>query len=409
MAGRDRQPIGQMRPSATTPVSPVVPTWRGQVVRSALSASDRGPASIDFGLGRCLRKRLICGTQVLTVEVREFTRLVGALPESAKLVRQLLGQLRREPIGYTRRSTMLSTHSSSGLELSLVRLPGRMRGALGLFSKITGLTAVTSLVTPCEGSGQPSPLFPPVHPRCARRLRSGRTAPCRKQWFIHIQSSRRSPRVHSHICPIGLRCSCVPIQFDGHLIGVAKLVVGSETSAPAFSRATSVLNLAISGVCQDSLVLGLSEELRLLRLRVAEFRHVRWKGAPVADSSDPPVATPVPRAAQSGSLTLVDNALSHLHRHYQVPALSLPSVAEALDCNPRYLTTRFTQIVGERMHAYLVRLRVAHACRLLMDTDVLIKEAAYASGFQSTARLAYVFRRHVGVSPGEYRRIFAAR
>jgi AraC-like DNA-binding protein len=61
------------------------------------------------------------------------------------------------------------------------------------------------------------------------------------------------------------------------------------------------------------------------------------------------------------------------------------------------------------MHAYLVRLRVAHACRLLMEANVPIKEAAYASGFRGNGGLTRAFRRHVGVSPGEYRRIFAAR
>jgi AraC-like DNA-binding protein len=304
---------------------------------------------------------------------------------------------------------MPSTQPSSGLDLSMVRLPGRMRWGLGLFRKITGLTAVTSLVTPLVGSGQPSAMSPPVHPRCARRLRSVRTAPCRKQWFIHVRSGRRSPSVHSHTCPISLRCSCVPIQIDGRLIGAAKLVVGSETSDRAFSAATSVLTLIVSGISQDSLVSELLEELGTLRQCVAQFRQIQSKGAHVANRANPPVATPGPGAAQRRNLTLVESALSHLHRHYQAPALSLPVVAEALGCNPRYLTTRFTLIVGERMHAYLVRLRVAHACRLLMDTNVPIKETAYASGFRGGGALAQAFRRHVGVSPGEYRRIFAAR
>jgi AraC-like DNA-binding protein len=297
----------------------------------------------------------------------------------------------------------------SSIELSAVRLPGRMRQALRLFRNVTGLTAVSGLAVPLAGAEQPASLSPPVHPRCARRLRSGRTAPCRRQWFIHLRSSRRSPGVHSHTCPIGLRCSCVPIRFDGRLIGVAKLVVGPETPARAFSAATSVLGLVVAGVSQDALASGLSDEVNVLRRRVVELRQVRPQGKLAAASSRPPAAAPEPGAAERRNLTLVDSALSHLHRHYQSPAFSLPAVAAALECNPRYLTTRFTSIVGERMHAYLVRLRVAHACRLLMDTAVPVKEAAYASGFHGNAALARAFRRHVGVSPGEYRRIFAAR
>jgi AraC-like DNA-binding protein len=200
----------------------------------------------------------------------------------------------------------------------------------------------------------------------------------------------------------------VPIQVDGHLVGAVKLVVGPETSDRAFSAATSVLTLIVSGISQDALVSELLGELGALRHSAAQFRQIQSAGAPVADDSDLPVATPGPGGAQRRNLTLVESALAHLHRHYQAPALSLPVVAEALGCNPRYLTTRFTLIVGERMHAYLLRLRVAHACRLLMDTTVPIKEAAYASGFRGSGGLAQAFRRHVGVSPGEYRRIFAA-
>lgn len=304
---------------------------------------------------------------------------------------------------------MPSTQPSPDFVLCMVRLHSDMRRALRLFRTITGLTAVTTLVTPLPGSAEPSALWPPVHPSCARRLRSVRTAPCRKQWFLHARSSRRSPNVHSHTCPIGLRCSCVPIQFDRHLIGVAKLVVGSETSHQAFAAATRVLKLIVSGICQDSLVSVLSGELGTLRQHMAELRQIQSKHSPVARSSDRPAATPDRGAAQRPNLTLMDRALSHLHRHYQAPALSLATVAEVLGCNPKYLTTRFTLIVGERMHAYLVRLRVAHVCRLLMETNMPVKEAAYASGFGGHGALARAFQRHVGVSPGEYRRIFAAR
>ena len=226
---------------------------------------------------------------------------------------------------------------------------------------------------------------------------------------MHTRAGRRSPRVHSHTCPLGLRCSCVPIQFDGRLIGVAKLVVGSETPDRTFSTATSVLELLVSGVCQESLVSGLSEEVGVLRRRVEELRQMQSKGDPLAAGAGPPDAGSELEAAQRRNLTLVDNALAYLHRHYEKPALSLAAVAEDLGCNPRYLTARFTLIVGQHMHAYLVGLRVAHACRLLMETSLPIKEAAYASGFRGNAGLDHAFRRHVGVSPGEYRRIFAAR
>ena len=284
-----------------------------------------------------------------------------------------------------------------------------MRRELRHFRKLTGLTAVTSLATPLPASEDSPALWPQVHPRCARRVRSVRAAPCGEHWPAHVQAGRQSPSVDSHTCPLGLRCSCVPIQFGGRLIGVAKLVVGPETSDQAVAAATGVLKLIVAGVCQELLVAALSEEVETLRQCVAELRQMQSTRAPVAGRPGPPAANTGPATAQRHNLALVECALSHLHQHYQAPALSLTSVARVLGCNPRYLTSRFTMIVGEHMHAYLVRLRVAHACRLLMDTGVPVKEAAYESGFRGSGGLARAFRQHVGVSPGEYQRIVAPR
>lgn len=106
-------------------------------------------------------------------------------------------------------------------------------------------------------------------------------------------------------------------------------------------------------------------------------------------------------------LTLVKGALEHLQRHCLEPGLSLQAVAGALRCNPKYLAHRFKVIVGERMHTYLVMLRLDRACRMLAGSELLVKEVAHASGFPGPERLTRTFKRYVGVSPREYRRIFA--
>lgn len=286
--------------------------------------------------------------------------------------------------------------TSPGSQLALVQLTGRMRRALGLFRKLTGLNAVASLATSFPEPGTPLTLAPPVHPQCARRLRSVPAAPCREQWRVHLRSGRRSQLAHTHTCPIGLRCSCIPVHFRGQFIGVAKLVVGPDTSEPALKTAVGVLKLVVDETCQDAAVKVLSEELRESRQRLTELQHVLSGAKPGADETD------------VRSAALVDRALAHLQTHFQDSALSLLGVAQSLGCNPRYLTTRFSKIVGERMHTYLVALRVSHACRLLMENELRVKEVAFASGFSGAGRLDSAFRRRVGVSPGKYRRIFSS-
>jgi AraC-like DNA-binding protein len=304
---------------------------------------------------------------------------------------------------------MRSTLQDPGAELALVQLPARMRRALRTFRRITSLSAVTSLSTSLPASGKPSSLSPPIHPRCAKRLRSVRAAPCRRQWLIHLSSSRRSPAVISHICPLGLRCSFVPIQFDGRLVGVAKLVADSGTPEADFLLATGVLKLAVAGACQDSLVSVLSEQVGELRQCVTGLQQSRLKGGPVVNCAGPTDATPATGNAEFENVRLVEKTLAYLQAHYKEPGVSLPVVAGILGCNPNYLTTRFTQVVGGHMHTYLIALRIAWASRLLIETSLSVKETAYASGFTGPTPLARAFHRQIGVSPGQYRRIFAAR
>ncbi len=290
--------------------------------------------------------------------------------------------------------------------LILVQLQARVRQELRHFRKITGLTAVTSLANSLPESGTQFLLTPPVHPQCARRIRRLRSTPCGDQWLAHVRNSRRSPRARSHECPIGMRCACVPIHFGDHLVGVAKLVAAPTTSDSAFAAAMGVLELIVAKTCLHLAVSGLTEQVHALQRRVSGFEQVGTTGGSVGADASRTKNPPSSDDAVARSILLVNRALAYLQAHYQKPALSLPEVASALGCNPRYLTTRFTQVVGEHMRTHLLGLRVAHACRLLIGTELRVKEIAYESGFSSAERLGTTFRRQVGVSPIEYRRIF---
>jgi len=298
--------------------------------------------------------------------------------------------------------------SSSGFQLAIVQLPGRLRRALKRFRKMTGLTAVASVTTSWPEAGTPVALSPPVHPRCAKKLASIPNAPCGEQWLIHVRSSRRSLRTHSHTCPIGLHCSCVPIHFGDQLVGVAKLVVDAGTLEPALKTALSVLKLIVSETCQESAVTVLSEEVRTLRQRMTKLQGLQETDR--LHAKDPRARHPSSdaEAMDAAGAELVSRAVAQLQRHYQDPMLSLRSVAMSLGCNPKYLTSRFSRVVGEHMHIYLVTLRVSHACRLLVSTDQSVKAIAAASGFARCGGMWNGFRTHVGVSPKEYRRIFAS-
>jgi len=252
-------------------------------------------------------------------------------------------------------------------------------------------------------------IAPAMHPRCASLLRKTKSdAPCEEQWQWHLRAGPRSKPVQSHTCPLGLRCSCVPIFYGETLIGIAKIVAGPDATDRRFSLAVEALELTVSRVCQDFHVSALTEELEGLRQQVVELRKVRRNphSGPRHDETEAGAQEGHAPNVRAGSL--VDQTLRHLDGHYLDQGLSLAGLSRALGVNGQYLTRVFTRVVGQHMHAYIRGLRVHHACRLLLSTDKRIREIAHESGFRRPEWFRRAFRDHMGVAPTTYRRIFTA-
>jgi transcriptional regulator GlxA family with amidase domain len=93
---------------------------------------------------------------------------------------------------------------------------------------------------------------------------------------------------------------------------------------------------------------------------------------------------------------LVDN-------RYAEP-LDLGALARAAHVSPRHFSRSFRQTFGETPHQYLLTRRIERARYLLRTTDMQVGEVCLAVGFNSVGSFTTTFRRHVGVSPTEYRR-----
>jgi AraC-like DNA-binding protein len=198
----------------------------------------------------------------------------------------------------------------------------------------------------------------------------------------------------------------VPIHLGETLVGVATVAADSDTSAETFASATVILALAVSSACQTSYAAALWEELQALRQRVRALQRLRSPSDRRAP--DPGECTPsADRRGVVGDGSIVERALDFLQRRFTEPDLSLGTVAAALECSPNYLTQCFTRVVGQRMRGYLIALRLDRVCRELRGTELPIKRIALESGFRNAATLSRTFRRELGVSPSEYRCIFA--
>jgi transcriptional regulator GlxA family with amidase domain len=84
--------------------------------------------------------------------------------------------------------------------------------------------------------------------------------------------------------------------------------------------------------------------------------------------------------------------------------LDLEALARTARVSPRHFSRSFRRTFGETPHQYLLSRRIERARYLLRTTDMQVADVCLEVGWGSVGSFTTTFRRHVGVSPTEYRR-----
>lgn len=101
---------------------------------------------------------------------------------------------------------------------------------------------------------------------------------------------------------------------------------------------------------------------------------------------------------------IVRRAMAYIHEHYMEP-LARKEIAAHVNLSPRHLDRCFCDELDITPIAYLNRFRLRQARRLLRSNTMNISEIANAVGFSDGAYFSRVFRKDMGMSPSDYRRI----
>lgn len=112
--------------------------------------------------------------------------------------------------------------------------------------------------------------------------------------------------------------------------------------------------------------------------------------------------------AESGWLAAVRDqqigrALALLHAHPAEP-WTIASLARGVALSRSAFAGKFTELIGEPPLHYLTRLRINTAARCLSSTDDKVSAIAEAAGYESVTAFSRTFKRHLGMTPGEYRK-----
>ena len=112
-------------------------------------------------------------------------------------------------------------------------------------------------------------------------------------------------------------------------------------------------------------------------------------------------------AAGSGSseqLDLVDRITMYVKSHYNEALLNAASIGRHFGLNQSYVSHVFAQQTGMGLLDYIHTTRIAHAKRLLQNTDFSMREIAERTGYCDASGFGRVFRRYTGTTPSAWRR-----
>ena len=83
--------------------------------------------------------------------------------------------------------------------------------------------------------------------------------------------------------------------------------------------------------------------------------------------------------------------------------LSIGLLAELCGISSGHLMRAFKQTTGQTVHAYVERVRLSKAQRLLCETDLPLKAIAVELGFSTPSSFSFAFRRATGDTPASFR------
>lgn len=104
------------------------------------------------------------------------------------------------------------------------------------------------------------------------------------------------------------------------------------------------------------------------------------------------------RPARPGRTT---PAVAHVAAHF-AGRIALDQAAALCRLSPTQFCRLFKMEQSLSFAQFLLRFRLERACERLLHSDVLVKEVAYAVGFNDLSYFARAFKRQFGVCPREF-------
>jgi len=129
-------------------------------------------------------------------------------------------------------------------------------------------------------------------------------------------------------------------------------------------------------------------------LLVNEFLHLT-----LADALRNKISISIPEA------DYIDDICNYMKKHY-TEYITLDTLSELTHMNKHYITRKFKERLGIPPISYLIQIRMDNAKRLLIETDITVKNIAENCGYTDPVFFNYYFKKLFGITPVEYRKLY---
>ncbi|MDF2669711.1 MAG: transcriptional regulator, AraC family [Paenibacillus sp.] len=109
------------------------------------------------------------------------------------------------------------------------------------------------------------------------------------------------------------------------------------------------------------------------------------------------------QSRRSGTEPTIEFIVQYIRENY-MEDISLDMMADKVKITPTYLSSYFKEKMGLNFKEYLNDIRMGHAKRLLLKSNLKIQEIAEQVGYRSLTPFTRMFKIATGMSPNEYRK-----
>lgn len=99
----------------------------------------------------------------------------------------------------------------------------------------------------------------------------------------------------------------------------------------------------------------------------------------------------------------ITEVLNYVKQHFKRD-ISLQEVSDLAHLTPQSFCRIFKKRMQKHFIEYLNEVRIAHACKLLLETDLSISEIAFESGYKTVSNFNKIFKKMTDASPLTYRK-----